>query len=328
MKTEYVINGKEMPEYFYYAIPNHLYVDMSAYDFLFISMYQRGTDGFVMVNSSDMRHESFPLPVFTSSEPEYGSIISFTDGIFDESLWQTPSWIGGYQLAEYKLDNPELFPDFMVKRGCTAEYTLERIKPDDRTREPTVITLAYLKDIDDAGTSYVTDFANGTFIQYFSRYYNTVTFKRVIYGCDTDEVLAFNTDKNTAAWSGTRYSPEDLATLTNLSNYIKELEAQYLASTPVSPHISPYVATLRQLRISGHYFEHDGKLYEVVKTRWYYMDRNYKTDLETTYVDEVFTIFENGMPRDISREELLALEPPFSVYMGDYSAMVDHIIHE
>jgi len=113
-----------------------------------------------------------------------------------------------------------------------------------------------------------------------------------------------------------------------LSNYIKELEAQYLASTPVSPHISPYVATLRQLRISGHYFEHDGKLYEVVKTRWYYMDRNYKTDLETTYVDEVFTIFENGMPRDISREELLALEPPFSVYMGDYSAMVDHIIHE
>ena len=324
MKTEDVLYGKNVPEYFYYAIESGLYADMSVYDFLFISMRQLGTDGFVMTNSSDMMTESFPLPVFNSYLPQFGRVIPFTNGIFDESLWQTPSWIFGYQFIETDL-NDQTYHD--VKRGCTAEYTLERIKPDNRTNEPTVVALGNLKSIDADSVSYVTDFANGTFMQYYNVYNKTVTFQRFIYGCETDEVLKFDTNKKTCSWSETRYSVNELSGLPNITKHIEELETEYSISKPNPPHVSPGDVPLRGLTFFGYYIKHEGKLYGVVKTSWVYIDWNYETDLETSYTDQAFVLFENGIPRDISREELLTFKPFFPIYMGDYSAQVNHIVH-
>jgi len=324
MRAEDVLYGKEVPEYFYYAIESGLYVDMSVYDFLFISMRQLGTDGFVMTNSLDMMTESFPLPVFNSYLPEFGRVIPFTNGIFDESLWQTRSWINGYQFIKTDL-NDQTYHD--VKRGCTAEYTLEHIKPNDRTHEPTVVTLGDLKSINAGSVSYVTDFANGTFIQYFNTYNKTVTFQRFIYGCKTDEVLKLDTNKHTTEWSDVRYTHDELADQENITKYIANLEAAYSENIPDAPHVSPEDIPLRKFGFTGYYFKYDGKCYGAVSISWSYFDRNYETDLETFYFDQAFILFEDGTPRDISREELYALEPHFYVYMGNYSAIVDYIIH-
>ena len=55
------------------------------------------------VNGTDNVIETLPLTVFEASGEVYGNILAFTDGVFDESLWQNENWLFGYQFLKYYL---------------------------------------------------------------------------------------------------------------------------------------------------------------------------------------------------------------------------------
>jgi len=114
METLEVICGNNVPKYFLYLIPDYLYVDMSIYDSLIISMSQLGVENYVLRNGTQNKMESFELLIFSDEwdNPERGNIIAFSDGIFDESLWQNKMWNHGY----HYLDHPE-HADLVVARG-------------------------------------------------------------------------------------------------------------------------------------------------------------------------------------------------------------------
>jgi hypothetical protein len=144
MEVLEVIRGIDMPEYFLYLIPEDTYVDMSVYDSLLISMVQIGTENYVMKNGMKNQIEAFGLPIFADLErqPELGSIIAFTDGVFDESLWQNGNWRYGYQFGKYYLDNPQ-YGDLVVYRGGTESEAIAEIKAE-KLAEPSKVALKYV----------------------------------------------------------------------------------------------------------------------------------------------------------------------------------------
>ena len=54
METIDIIYGENVPKYFLYLIRDYVYVDMSVYDSLLISMYQQGVENYVLKNATQM----------------------------------------------------------------------------------------------------------------------------------------------------------------------------------------------------------------------------------------------------------------------------------
>ena len=343
IETIEALYGEGIPHQFYFVLKNGLYTDMTVYDFLFISMEQIGTDGYVMTNASDMTTESFPLPVFRAStgNAEFGKIIAFKDGIFDESLWQNSGWINGYQFAKLTLDYMEENPDsdtysfFEVKRGCTEEYTLKRIRRSidgaKRFPIPKVLTLSELIENNPEVISYVTNFENGVFAQYYyGKGAHYITFQRYINGCRTEEIIKIHLKDNTVQWSEIRYSVDEFTNLPDITEYIKNTAKAYKESPPMSPHVSPEDKSLRTLSIDGRYFKYEGKIYGVVRTKWFYSDTNWDEGYTVSYIDETFVLFEAGVAtyREITREELSDMMDSGYVYVGDYGPIKNGIIYD
>ena len=140
-------------------------------------MSQIGVENYVLKNATKKRMESFELPMFADYQdnPELGNIIAFTDGIFDESLWQNETWRYGYQFADDYLDNPE--SDYLVvARGDSISEVISAIKKqfDEwyilANRALTVITLNFKTQEAKDAIEYVKPFENGVFSQTYLPY--------------------------------------------------------------------------------------------------------------------------------------------------------------
>ena len=198
METIEVISGENVPQYFLYLIPEYVYVDMSVYDSLLISMSQIGVENYVLKNATQNRMESFELLVFADYQdnPELGNIIAFTDGIFDESLWQNHSWLYGYQFAKLDLDNPE-HSNLVVARGDSEGVVISAIKKQfdewhpTGYQEPSVSTIDFTTQAAKDALEYVKPFANGVFSQTYLPYNGNgeLIFRRYINGCQTEETI-------------------------------------------------------------------------------------------------------------------------------------------
>ena len=124
METIEVIRGENVPPYFLYLIPEYVYVDMSVYDSLLISMSQIGVENYVLKNATQNRMESFELPVFADYQdnPELGNIIAFTDGIFDTELNYNTKIKVDYKSGSYEIS---------LNEDPKSKITLSKIKEVD-----------------------------------------------------------------------------------------------------------------------------------------------------------------------------------------------------
>ena len=318
MELIQTLNGKNLPQEFLYLLPEDLYVDMSVYDCLLIAMDQLGTENYVLRNGTQNRMEACPLPLFDDcrGQPQLGGIIAFTDGIFDESLWQTPSWYFGYQFIRAHLDNPNL--DLVVHRGITLEETIANINHKLVTygqSEPSVITLDFKTQTARDALALVMPFENGVFSQSLTG--EQLTFRRYINGCQTEETVTIDLSTEEVTYSQVRYTPEDMENLQNIALYLSEQAAAYVQNSPTPPHTDPEGKKLLCLNLYAWYAKVDGKLYGVVKTAWRYCEND---DWYIQYYDDQYVLFDmtDGSGRDISRDDLLALLGDRNVYTGPY----------
>lgn len=331
METIEVINGINVPQYFLYLIPEYVYVDMSVYDSLLISMSQIGVENYVLKNATQNRMESFELPVFADYQdnPELGNIIAFTDGIFDESLWQNETWRYGYQFADDYLDNPES-DDLVVARGDSISEVISAIKKqfDEwyilANRALTVITLNFKTQEAKDAIEYVKPFENGVFSQTYLPYNGNgeLIFRRYINGCQTEETITIDLLTEEVTYSEVRYAKEDMVQMENISAHLSEKAVEYAEQLPPPPHTDPEGKELVCLNLYAWYVKVDGKLYGVVKTVWRYKE---KDNYFIQYYDDAYVLYDMsaGTTTDISRDDLVAIIGTRNVYMGEYGKGIE-----
>lgn len=333
MECLQVIRGKDMPQYFYYLIPSYLFVDMSVYDSLLISMSQIGTENYVLKNGTENQAEALPLHVFADlngqpGHPELGNIIAFSDGVFDESLWQNKSWLYGYQFAKLYLDDPQN-SRLVVGRGDSESDVIsvinDRIEEnkqwlEGRYLDPTLLTLRFTSQAAKDALEYVKPFANGVFSQYLNAQY--IIYRRFINGCQTEETVTIDLLTEEVIYSEVRYTNEDLANIENIAAHLSEKAKEYAEQMPTPPHTDPKGKKLLNLYLRAWYAKVDGKVYGVVKTVWDHMEEG---DYYIKYCDEDYILYDMSASTaaNISREDLIALLGPRNVSKEPFGTAIE-----
>lgn len=318
MECVETIHGKNIPQYFLYLIPNFLFVDMSVYDTLLISMSRLGRENYVLKNDTKQQMESFELLIFEDYQesPQLGNIIAFSNGIFDESLWQTKSWHYGYQFGKIYLDNPQ-HGDLVVKRGDSEDDVITEVQSriedwknwrGESYEVPTVSALQFSTQEAKDAWEYVKPFKNGVFSQeqdYYSNH-NRLVFRRYINGCQTEETVTIDLVTEEVIYSDVRYTEEDMSSLENISQQLSKKAAEYAQQAPTPPHTDTEGKKLLSLNLYAWYAKVDGKLYGVMKTTWRYQEND---DYFIQYYDDAYVLYDMtaSTATNISREDLIKI---------------------
>ena len=320
-----VIHGEGVPDQFLYLLPAHLYTDLSAYGELILSATQVGVDGFALYDKTAERIGAVELPVFGDPQghPELGNIIAFTDGFFDERLWQTESWLYGYQFARSLLDEDS--GELVVRRGSTVEEAVARIREEIRVEQewqgelyapPRAYSYRDLEELSDQAKGAVKDLGRNVFSQHFEG--DTLLLRRYVLGCWTEETVSIDLKTGEVARSAVRYTAEDQTV--PLDSYLRELSHVYTYDPPIPPHTDPEGKELYALWVEGWFIKKEDGVYAIIKTGWIHTARS-EEGYPMAYWDEAFLLSSPDDPegRPVTREELTELigEDPH-LYWGEY----------
>ena len=329
MQTLKVLHGENLPETFLYLIPEYLFVDMSVYDSLYISMTQIGLEQYVLRNGTQNTMQAFDLPVFADYQehPDLGNVIAFTGGVFDESLWQNRSWLYGYQFAQSALDNPSSHYPLVVYRGYTEQQTEDAIAArieewrewrGDAYRTPSPIVPNEFSQEIKKTLAYVAPFENGVFSQTMWNG-KTLIYRRYINGVQTEETVRIDLDTGEITYSDIRYTAEDYGKAENLALRLSERADAYAAEFPAPSRIDTNGKTLVSLSVYGWYVKVEDGIYGIIKTVWVYRNEDswlflYYDDDYTVYDAQNATVYQNLTPQEV----IDIVGDSRNVYHGDY----------
>lgn len=300
---------------FYYLLPAKLKGDLTQYDALLIGMSQLPPN--YVLRSADELFAFEYLFMDWTGLPELGSIIAFTDGIFDESLWQDKSWGYGYQFAKSRLDNDEslsVYARLIVSRGSTLEEALQRLEKQrvdwGYTSPPKQINhYKSQTELAQQTMEYIKPFGNGVFVpqlyiprpkyDYYYRYIN---------GCPTNEWICIYHDDGNIEASEYRFEDADFEGLPNISDYIASLELSQIAPQ----HTDPVGKILAYKSAVGWYEKTQNGVYSIVRIAWRYYEHveefnGVKGVRGIEYYDETFILLDETGDHLISRDELIEL---------------------
>jgi len=285
---------------FFYLLPSYLQGDLARFDALLISMAQLPKNS-VLRNGDALtvlRDDIFTDPQHC---PELGNIIAFSDGVFDESLWQDRSWIYGYQFAEHLLDKND--DRLLVSRGSTLEEALRRRQAQieewgEWAKNQTVQHYDFQSEAAKEVMDYVKPFENGVFVPYGNSYAYGV--RRYINGCPTNEWIQINMENETITASDHRFEAADFANLPDLAAYVTSLDLSQIAPQ----HTDPNEKKLIYNSAMGWYEKTENGIYAIVRIAWRYFAEE---DWLVEYYDETFILLDETGDRVVSREELIEL---------------------
>lgn len=295
-----------LPGTFFYLLPAYLQGDLTQYDALLISMTQLPKN-FVLRGGDALTAHDY---IFTdpTGYPELGNIIAFTDGIFDESLWQDRSWLYGYQFGRYQLDeNDYMLYKMLVYRGSTLEEALQRrqAQVEEWLKEwgewfklPTVSHYTFQSEAAQQVMDYVRPFENGVFVPYGNSY--SYGARRYINGCPTNEWIQIDIENETITTSDYRFEDADFENLPDLAAYITSLDLSQIAPQ----HTDPSGKILIFNSAVGWYEKTETGVYSIVRIAWRYFKED---DYCMEYYDETFILLDETGDHIISREDLIKL---------------------
>lgn len=107
------IVGSNMPSQIYYLLPAYLSMDLMEYDSFIVTVRQLGVENHTMVNATQQTLEAFTL-LFEpwSVDACWGSVMAFSDGVLDPSLWDKDGWnhVKDEVLSWIAPEGPERYP--------------------------------------------------------------------------------------------------------------------------------------------------------------------------------------------------------------------------
>ena len=107
METLDAMNVDQMPEEFYYLLPSTMGEDLDRFDCLILSMQQEGIENYLLINQTTAKYEIFDKMFESFFAPDDGSVIAFTDGKIDMTLWDLHNWCPWYNNWEQEFDRIE-----------------------------------------------------------------------------------------------------------------------------------------------------------------------------------------------------------------------------
>lgn len=307
-ETLEVYRGEDVPSEFYYRIPAYLQGEFTKYDCFFLSMSQVGLAGYTTVNLTENAVEQLRLPLFEDymGKPQLGGIIAFTDGVFDESLWQDESWIYGYQFGDHMLDVED--PYLVVHRGYREEDTAAAIREQIADLSYPPEKVLYLSGLPEGEAKALAEellsMENGIYAHWTT--VSSAVFTRFIDGCQTEERIVIDFATGEITPSEVSYTPSDLESLPNIALYAEMLAKSYRERLPTPPLVDPAGKELLSLSVYAWYAKAGDQVYGVCKTTWvYYQDgEGYAA---YNYFDEAYLLCTPEENRTVTREELIEL---------------------
>ena len=288
---------------FFYLLPIKLKGDLTQYDTLLISMHQLPKN-YALQKDGQLVFFDY-LFVDPYDRPELGNIIAFTDGVFDESLWQDRSWYYGYQFAKHQLnDNDDML---LVFRGATLEEALQRRQVQiqewgDRAKTAQVNHFVFRTEAAKEVMAYVKPLENGVFIpdRIYADYRQDYYIRRYINGCPTNERLYIDYGGETVTVSEHRFEDADYENLPDLAAYIASLDLSQI----VPQHTDSTGKVMIYNSAVGWYEKTEAGVYSVVRIAWRYFAED---DYSMEYYDETFILLDETGDHLISREDLIEL---------------------
>ena len=284
---------------FHYLLPANLKGDLTQYDALLIAMSQRPKN-FILQNGENLTAFDY-LFGDPWDEPELGNMIAFTDGIFDESLWQDRSWLFGYQFGKHCLDEND--DSLLVSRGSTLEEALQR-RQDRLGKTAQVKHLAFRTEAAQQLMDYLKPYENGVFApvanSWATDFWSVYWVRRYINGSPTNEWYQIDYETEEVEASEYRFEDEDFENLPDISSYIASLDLEKIAPQ----HTDTSGKELIFNTAVGWYEKTENGVYSVVRIAWRYWDQE---DPYTEYYDETFILLDETGDHIISREELIEL---------------------
>lgn len=292
METVEGLLGKDLPKEFYFRLSVGMSAELGRFDRLILSMSQVGIENYLLYNKTTQTGEVFSLlfEAYNARRPHYGSVIAFTDGVVDMSLWELEDWHVGGSAVE-------------AMRGLTLEDIKDKV-PDNTDRIIEIGNL-YVRTRANFAASpvyeYVSPFENGIFAHTYDSRLSTVRYCRLINGFMTTEQILVTED--TVTYEGEAFTEEDLKALPDLGALMATLDLDTMSP----PHMEYYEqmdVRLRQKGATGKYIKVDGQVYGIVKVTWQFLD-NGVYDATCSYYDALYYLVSaDGSSRIVERTEL------------------------
>ncbi len=307
-----VIVGEGVPNEIYYMVPAITADYIAGYERLVLGIEQLGLENYILINNNTNHIESFRF-LFGISRADYatyapaGSVIAFTGGKLDESIWEEKYWKNSFTIS--------LKDKYPARPGCTIQYTKNKIRElnndkDDYDNFDTlkkVLTFDTLLCDETADViEYLSSLENGVFTNECHRYNDGVTvfYSRIINGFYSDEKIRItmpgeNGEKASVTYMGPRFTESDMESIPDIGSIIEGLDIENI----VPRHTKGYAALFRlSCSALGWYSKTDDGVYGVVKVAWRFCK---KDDYYTQYYDDMYLIaFSDGTYKEVEREEL------------------------
>ncbi len=306
--------GSNLSGEFFYVLPYRLKGDLAKYDALVLSMNQLQYN-LVLRNENELVAFEYIFKISDSHNymgyhKAVGNIIPFSNGVFDETLYEEEGWNLYYYYEVIRdLDKSEKGKEgsWIAKRGMKLEEIIEIIKKESGSvgYDNAKKEVKYFENAEGASKTafqYVKPFENGIFVPSHTRTdINKPIYYRYINGCPTNEWVEINILDNTVKESEYKFCDEDFENLPNIAQYIEDLDLSEFSPQ----HTDERGKKLYSKIATGFYEKTADGVYSIVKIAWFYKeDGGYGYEC---YCDETFILLDEKGDRVVSREELISL---------------------
>lgn len=326
MKTLNLLLGDEMPDEFYFLVPEELLVDFTRYDALILEFLdQISCENAILYNCSSDSAEALDCYLFGYwNYFRCAGVKAFSGNFFDESLWLSNEvWLAETEYARQQLDegkNPK-----NLQRG----WSLQQV--EQSTKENYAYHAAKLKTHAAVTTenamairNYIAPFENGIFVPEFAEYPSLFLYRRYIDGIATNETVLFQSGEGTH--SGVPFNEEDLTGLPDLPAAMSSVKAAFDRGEIKPPHIQDLSQhELRTYGIRCWYFKaEDGSVYGAIQVSFTYGRKSETTGFYSDFrYDDLYYIVDPGSNSftEITRDALLELQGTSDfLYTGSYDS--------
>lgn len=291
--------GEDIPSVIYlqYYCSQYSRDLFSAEETYLLSLVQVGLDDYGMIDVDKNKVVYFPHMYEIHVGPEWGSAISFTDGVAN----------GRLPTAEARRAAEDVGRPLDVQPGDTKEEAKKQIlaRIEELRQQGTDlseyrhITADDLFFTEEAKVVREQVSADGQNVFFHTLSGSVVTYTRIIHGFDTSEtvVLTWEEGEVTVTRSSQCFTEKDLAAVPDIGQLIESLDL----STLSPPHRTD-TAGMKKQRVAaeGWYRKVDGQVYGAVRVLWWY-----KTSSGGIAQDDLFfLVSSDGSYRRIERAEL------------------------
>lgn len=303
-----VVSGKNVPKTLYLRLEGYLSPELDRFDSLLLSMEQVGLEDYLMVRE-DGHMVSFPMMFrvyHDLSLSHYGSVLAFTDGVLDLTLWELDRWGIDREYLDYVLGD-----HYIADEGDTVETVKEAVRQQIQESEWFQEMAVYGKDAyptEEARQvfSYVQSLEHGVFHQSLRRAtpgaVPVVFFTRKIDGFDTSEQI--RVDQEGVTYQGEAFTHEELAQMQDLAALIPQLRTQELEP----PHMLDLEGKeLFHQGFVGKYFKVAGQVYGVVRVSWEYHEDGQWNSTIAYYDAAFYLVGADGSYQTVEREDMRKL---------------------